>query len=81
MLLEHFSEERSGGILRIKGLNRDGGGYEKILLLLGEAPVLQLSQASYMNEMKFSYKYFSFSSAGKNHTLKVFVEHRNGKDT
>lgn len=59
-----------------------GVGYEKILLLLGEAPVLQLSQASYMNEMKFSYKYFSFSSAGKkNHTLKVFVEHRNGKDT
>lgn len=42
-----------------------GVGYEKILLLLGEAPVLQLSQASYMNEMKFSYKYFSFSSAGK----------------
>lgn len=40
-----------------------GVGYEKILLLLGEAPVLQLSQASYMNEMKFSYKYFS--SAGK----------------
>lgn len=56
-------------------------GYENILLLLGEAPILQLSQASYMNEMKFSYKYFSFSSAEKNHMLKVFVEHRNGKDT
>lgn len=49
-----------------------GVGYEKILLLLGEAPVLQLSQASYMNEMKFSYKYFSFSSAGKKSHVKGF---------
>lgn len=49
-----------------------GVGYEKILLLLGEAPVLQLSEASYMNEMKFSYKYFSFSSAGKKSHVKGF---------
>lgn len=47
-------------------------GHGKILLLLGEGPVLQLSQASYMTEMKFSYKYSHSQVLGEKSHVKGF---------